>query len=113
MKDSSNKLNLPGFSVSVKALFTGYIMVVGLGLMMAGLQVMLTHGMADGKFGISVDDIVYSYYGNRSGSKLESKLNGSMADKASAEDKMIIIDWVREGSADKEVWQETIKPIID
>ena len=113
MKDSSNKLNLPGFSVSVKALFTGYIMVVGLGLMMAGLQVMLTHGMADGKFGISVDDIVYSYYGNRSGSKLESKLNGSMADKASAEEKFIIIDWVKEGSADKEVWQETIKPIID
>ena len=26
---------------------------------MSGLQVMLTHGMADGKFGISVNDIIY------------------------------------------------------
>jgi hypothetical protein len=49
---------------------------------MAGAQIILTHGMADGKLGVSVDDIVYSYYGNRSGSKLEAKLNGSMKDKA-------------------------------
>jgi len=46
---------------------------------MAGAQILLTHGMADGKLGLSMDDIVYSYYGN---SRLEAKLNGSMKDKA-------------------------------
>lgn len=71
-------LNLPSLSLSVRALFTGYLLVAGLGLLMAGVQIMLTHGMADGKFGLSVNDIVYSYYGNRTGSKLESKLNGSI-----------------------------------
>jgi len=64
-------INLLSLSIPVKALFTGYILAVGIGLMMAGAQVMLTHGMADGKLGVSIDDIVYSYYGNRSGSKLE------------------------------------------
>lgn len=39
---------------------------------------MITHGMAHGKFGLSVDDIVYSYYGNRENSKIEQKLGSSM-----------------------------------
>lgn len=62
----------------MRSLFTGYILVIGIGLLMSGAQILLTHGMADGKFGISIDDIVYSYHGNRSNSKLETKLKGSM-----------------------------------
>jgi hypothetical protein len=30
--------------------------------MMAGAQVMLTHGMADGKVGLSVDDVVLQFH---------------------------------------------------
>lgn len=111
MKESS-WLNLPSLSLSMKALFTGYIFVVGLGLMMAGGQIMLTHGMADGKFGLSVDDIVYSYYGNRNGSKLESKLHGSMKEKATPEENLTLIKWARAG-ADEAEWKATIKPIVD
>ncbi|WP_019556326.1 hypothetical protein [Thiomicrorhabdus arctica] len=110
MKESS-WLNLPSLSLSVKALFTGYILVTGLGLLMAGAQIMLTHGMADGKLGLSVDDIVYSYYGNREGSKLESKLNGSMKGKATPEENLTMIKWAREG-APKEQWEPKIKPIV-
>ena len=91
-------MTLPTLSLPLKSLFTGYIMVVGLGLMMAGGQILLTHGMADGKLGISVDDIVYSYYGNRKGSKLETKLNGSMKDKATPEERLTMIKWAREGA---------------
>ena len=66
----------------IKVLFTGYLCTVGIGYLFALIQILFTHGMADGKFGLSVDDIVYSYYGNRSGTILEQKLNGSMKDKA-------------------------------
>ncbi|WP_321276404.1 elongation factor-1 alpha [Thiomicrorhabdus indica] len=104
-------LNLPSLSLPVKALFTGYLLVVGLGLLVAGGQIMLTHGMADGKLGLSVEDIVYSYYGNREGSKLESKLNGSMKDKATPEENLILIKWAREGANENE-WQNTIQPIV-
>jgi len=51
---------LPDLPLALKSLFTGYIMVVGLGLLVAGGQILMTHGQADGKFGISVNDIVYS-----------------------------------------------------
>ena len=57
-----------------KALFTGYLLAIGLGLLFAGAQILMTHGMADGKFGLSVDEISYSYHGNHDGPNA-TKLN--------------------------------------
>lgn len=104
--------NLENLALPVKALFTGYLLAMGLGLLMASVQILLTHGMADGKLGVSVDDIVYSYYGNRQGSKLEGKLNGSMKDYAPAEAKLELIKWARAGAPEGE-WTSRIKPITE
>jgi len=103
-------MNLPSLGIAVKSLFTGYLLVIGIGIIMAILQILLTHGMADGKFGVSTDDIVYSYHGNKNSSKLESKLNGSMKDKANALDRATLIRWARDG-ATKEGWGE-VEPIF-
>ena len=104
-------LNLPNLPAPVKVLFSGYLLVAGLGLCMAGLQIMLTHGMADGKPGLSLDDIVYSYYGNRSGSTLESKLQGSMKAMGTAEAHLDIIKWVRNGALETD-WNTHIKDVF-
>jgi hypothetical protein len=99
-------------ALPVKTLFTGFLLTIGVGLLMAGAQIMLTHGMADGKPGLSIDDIVYSYYGDRTGSTLESKLNGSMKNNAPPEVRLEMIKWVRAGAPEKE-WESTIKPNVD
>jgi len=52
--------------------------------------------MADDKIGLSIEDIVYSYYENRSGTVLEQKLNGLMKMNAPDEDRFKIIQWVRD-----------------
>ena len=104
-------LNLPNMPRPIKALFVGYLLVIGVGLCMAGLQIMLTHGMADGKVGLSVDDIVYSYYGDRSGSKLASKLNGSMQDRAPLEVRQDIIKWAQNGAPESE-WEPHYKAVF-
>lgn len=101
---------LDSLALPIKALFTGYLLVIGLGLLMAGAQIMLTHGMADGKAGLSMDDIVYSYHGNRTGSTLEAKLHGSMKDMAPQEQKTQLIKWAREG-APADQWDTVIQPI--
>ena len=75
--------SLKQLDIPVKVLFTGYLTTVAVGYLVALIQILFTHGMADGKFGLSIDDIVYSYYGNRSGTVLETKLNGSMKENAS------------------------------
>ncbi len=103
-RTSLNWLNLPNLPLPLKGLFVGYLLVVGVGLLMAGAQIMMTHGMADGKVGLSVNDVVYSYYGDRTHSKLESKLNGSMKANAPEEVRQDIIGWVHRGATKKE-WE--------
>ena len=96
----------------IKVLFTGYLIAVGIGYMFALIQILLTHGMADGKFGLSVDDIVYSYYGNRSGTVVEQKLNGSMKENATDQQRFEIIQWVRDGADEQEYKDNGIEKII-
>lgn len=105
------KTTLATQSLPFKVLFTGFLLVVGVGLMMAGAQIMLTHGQADGKPGISVNDIVYSYYGNRSGSKLESQLNGSMKAMAPDAVRFTLIQWARDEAPAVE-WVGSIEPLV-
>ncbi len=104
-------LNLPNLDLTFKSLFTSYLLTIGLGAILATAQILMTHGMADGELGLSVDDIVYSYHGDPSNSIIETKLNGSMKDKASTADRLEIIKWVRNG-ASKEQWDKKIRTII-
>jgi len=101
----SNYIPLKDHDTPIKVLFTGYLITVGIGYFFALIQILLTHGMADGKFGLSVDDIVYSYYGNRSGTVLEQQLEGAMKQNAPEEERFEIIQWVRDG-ADEEAYKE-------
>jgi hypothetical protein len=97
----------------IKVLFTGYLCTVGIGYLFALIQILFTHGMADGKFGLSVDDIVYSYYGNRSGTVLEQKLNGSMKENAPEQERFKIMEWVRAGADVNDYKDDGIKKIIE
>lgn len=106
-------LALKEFDAPVKVLFTGYLTAVAFGYFFALIQILFTHGMADGKFGLSVDDIVYSYYGNRSGTVLETKLNGSMKDKASEKESFILMQWARDGAEESNYKSTGVEKIIE
>ena len=108
-RDFSSLRNL---DVPVKVLFTGYLTTVAVGYLVALIQILFTHGMADGKFGLSIDDIVYSYYGNRSGTVLETKLNGSMKDNASERERFVIMQWVRDGAEKDEYAESGVEKIV-
>lgn len=110
-QEIDKKINLCNLGTAIKLLFTGYLSTILIGYLMALAQILMTHGMADGKFGLSLNDIVYSYYGNRSGSTLEQKLNGSMKDNASDAERFKLIQWVRDG-ASTETYAKEIQPII-
>lgn len=99
-------------SLTSRVLYTGFLLVMGLGLCMAGAQIMLTHGMADGKPGLSMEDIVYSYYGNRSGSKLEAAMTGKMKVKSKAPEEVgfTLIQWARDGAPVSQ-WN-TVGPLL-
>jgi hypothetical protein len=97
----------------IKVLFTGYLCTVGIGYLFALIQILFTHGMADGKFGLSIDDIVYSYYGNRSGTVLENQLNGAMKANAPEQERFKIMEWVRSGADAEDYKDDGIEKIIE
>lgn len=105
--------NLKELDLPVKVLFTGYLTTVAVGYLFALIQILFTHGMADGQFGLSIDDIVYSYYGNRSGTVMETKLNGSMKDNATEQERFAIMQWVRDGANQDEYEETGVKKIIE
>ena len=107
------KITLSELDTPLKVLFTGYLTTVAIGYLFALIQILFTHGMADGKFGLSIDDIVYSYYGNRSGTVLEKKLNGSMKGKATEQESFTIMQWVRDGADEKEFTNLKIDRIFE
>jgi hypothetical protein len=106
-----NAWTLANLPLAIRVVFTSYLLTLGVGLMMAGAQIMMTHGMADGKIGLSVDDVVYSYYGNKEGTKIEGKLNGSMKVMAPDEVRLDIIKWVRDG-ADQAQWEPKFQGVF-
>ncbi len=85
---------------SMRTLFTGALLVVGLGYMFAMLYVFAAHSGADGKPGLSVEDIKITYSGNNETTALESALRGAMSGMLPAKDLATLLDWIREG-ADK------------
>jgi len=113
MPTTTHSINLSSQGTALKALFTGYLTIVAIGYLMALVQIQFTHGMADGEMGLSIDDIVYSYYGKRSGSTLESKLNGSMKVMAPEHDRLKIINWVHKGANQQVFTESGVRQIFD
>jgi len=97
--------------VSMRVLFTGTLLAIGMGYMFALIYVYTSDAGRDGKPGLSVDDIIISYSGSSEGSKIEAALQGPMSAMVSNADRIQIISWVKGGAA-KAAYETTIQPII-
>jgi mono/diheme cytochrome c family protein len=84
--------------VSMRVLFTGTLLVIGMGYLFGLIYVYASDAGKDGKPGLSVDDIVISYGGSTQGTKLEAALQGPMSSMLSPGDAEIIVDWVKDGA---------------
>jgi hypothetical protein len=98
-------------TLSEKLLYTSFLLLVGLGYLMATTYLYATHEMNDGKPGLSVVDVANSYYGNRSGTRLEAAIRGSMAGYISEEDRGVMVAWLKDG-AQQPAYEQEIKPIL-
>ena len=63
---------------SMRTLFTGALLVIGLGYLFAALYVFAAHAGADGNPGLSVEDIKITYSGSDETTHLESALQLSL-----------------------------------
>ncbi len=88
--------------VSGKLLCTLFLVCMGIGFVFSQLNIFFTYNRADGISGLSLQDIVLTYYGQPDVLLVESKLNGTMREHLDNEyERNSLINWAK-GGAEKE-----------
>ena len=98
-------------SVSEKMLYTLFIGLIGVGYLFAMLLIFESVASLDGKPGLSADDIVIKYSGNREGTRLESALDGVMSAYRSEDERETIVSWIYAGAPEAR-FNEEVKDIV-
>lgn len=97
--------------IGMRVLFTGTLIVLGVGYLFAMIHIFASHAGRDGDPGLSVDDLIIAYSGSKSDTRLEAALKGPMAGMLPTEEKDEIVAWVRRGASEEEY--KPILPIIE
>ena len=98
--------------MSMRILYTGALLVLGMGYLFALLYVYVAHADRDGSPALSVQDIVITYSGTTEGTRLESALRGPMRGMLEQTDLVSMLSWVHAG-ADRRSYETQIRPIIE
>jgi mono/diheme cytochrome c family protein len=97
--------------LSERLLYTAFLLLIGIGYLMALAYLYLSHRGHDGKPGLSMEDIVDNYYGNRSGTRIEAAIRGPMAGYIQPQDRHHVVAWLRAGAAEAD-YATRIRPIF-
>jgi len=98
-------------TMNEKLLYTAFILLMGLGYLMALTYLYTGFEYIDGKPGLSVEDIAENYYGNRSGTRLEAAIRGPMSGRISILERHHVVAWLKSGAPEKG-YATTIRPIL-
>ena len=97
--------------VSMRVLFTGALLALGMGYMFAMIYVYTSDAGKDGNPALTVEDIVISYSGSSDGTRLEAALQGPMSAMLSDSDLSVILGWVGAG-AGKDAYEASVQSVI-
>ncbi len=106
------RATLRTLSLAMRALFTCFLVTVGLGYLAAVYLIFLVDVDPHRKMEMGlVLGVGARYYGDRANTRLESALRGSMASVVGAQEGSQVIAWLR-GGASQEGF-EAVKPIFE
>jgi hypothetical protein len=100
-------------SISERILNTVFLLTIGLGYLAALANMYYTHQGLDGKAGLSVEDLMISYHGSPTQTRLGTAIKGIMAPNLKYQsDADVILKWIHDG-AEESSYKETIAPILN
>lgn len=109
---SRKRLTLRGLPLTMRWLFSCFLVTIGLGYLMALVYLFLLDLEPHRNMGLGlVQSTIMKYYGNRGETRLEAALNGVMAEMIAPADKAEVIRWIRGGST--EAGYEKVRPLIE
>jgi len=100
-------------SISERILNTVFLLTIGLGYLMALVNVYYTHQGRDGKPGLSINDVIIMYHGSNDQTRLGTAITGIMLPNLKYKgDQDIILKWIQNG-ADQSGYNDKIAPILN
>lgn len=99
--------------IGMRVLYTGTLLVLGIGYLFAMIHIFASHAGRDGDPGLSVSDLIIAYSGSKSDTKLEAALKGPMANMLPDAETAKIVAWVRNGADEKEYTENKVDRIIE
>jgi hypothetical protein len=97
--------------LSERLLYTAFLLLMGGSYLMALVYLYTSHWAHDGQPGLSVEDIAETYYGNRSGTRLEAAIRGPMGAYIERADRHHVVEWLRSGARERD-YVSRIRPIL-
>jgi hypothetical protein len=92
-------ISLRDLPLTLRALFSSFLVVIGIGYLMALSYLFLVDVEPHQQAGQgAVEGISEKYHGSTSGTRLEAALKGTMADKLTAEERDQVFQWIRDGT---------------
>jgi hypothetical protein len=105
-------LHFQELPISRRVLYTGALLVLGMGYLFGLIYVYASDSGRDGVAGLSVQDIVIAYSGTTEGTRLEAALRGPMGNMVGPTDLASMIGWVQDG-AERNGYELQIRSIIE
>jgi hypothetical protein len=100
-------------SISERILNTVFLLTIGLGYIAALANMYYTHQGLDGKAGLSVEDVVISYHGSSTETRLGTAIKGIMEPNLKFKgDQEVILQWIQRGAEESE-YNDKIAPIFN
>lgn len=92
-------MTLRTLPLPVRALFTAFLLTMGVGYLFAVLYLFLMDVEPHAKHGVgAVQAVIIKYYGQRGGTKLEAALDGTMGENLTPAHMRRLIEWIRRGA---------------
>ena len=105
-------ITLRQLPLTLRALLTSFLLLMGIGYLMALSYLFLVDVEPHQQMGMGVvAGIDMKYHGTVDGTRLESALHGVMADRIAPNDRDRVLRWVRNGAPEE--GYEAVKPIFD
>ncbi len=105
-------LHFSELPTSVRVLYTGALLILGIGYLFALIYLFHTTAGRDGKPGLTYEDVVIVYSGSGKSSRLEAALRGPMSAMLPPEELSKLVGWAQKG-ADREAYDTDIKRIFE
>lgn len=99
-------------SINEKILNTGFLLVIGIGYLVALCNMYFSYQSLDGEAGFTLEDVIAKYHGSTEQSRLMSAINGAMESNfKDKKEKLEVEQWINHG-AKKQEFEENIAPIL-